>query len=202
MIELSSDQLDALKEIVNIGVGQAAASLNEMLESHIALEVPEIIILDPEKPDWDMAGLCDEELACVRLDFKGLFNGRSALVFPAESAAKLVSTLTGEEAGSGGLDGLMAGTLNEVGNIVMNGVIGSIANILDKPLSFSLPNYLEGKLAALMARNTQEAKVAIMLVRTNFKIEKHMISGYIILIFELDSFDHLILAMNQLSQPT
>lgn len=196
---LSDFQLDALKEIVNTGVGRAAASLNEMLESHIELEVPSITLFQIGDLDGDLHSFTDAVISCVQLDFHGSVAGTAALVFPPQSAAKLVAALTGEDPGGPSLNAVMAGTLNEVGNILINGVIGTIGNILEKPFDFSLPNYVEGTLEELLSLGTQTVDPTVLLIRTRFQVQERQIEGNIFLIFELGSFDALFLAIENLS---
>lgn len=196
---LTDFHLDALKEIVNTGVGRAAASLNIMLESHIELEVPSISIFRPEDLDEEYDNVHSAELACVQLGFRGHFNGSALLVFPPKSAVKLVAALTGEDPGAPTLNAIMAGTLNEVGNIVINGVIGTIGNYLAKPFDFSLPNYMEGKLTELLRSPDKETNVTILLVRTRFRVENRQVEGSIFLLFELGSFDALLAAIDEMN---
>ncbi len=191
--------LDALKEIVNTGVGRAAASLNVMLDAHIELEVPSVTVVSGEYPEKGTDSIWSMELACVQLGFQGNFTGSAILVFPPESAVKLVSTLTGEEPETPFLNAVMAGTLNEVGNIVINSVIGTIGNILVKPFEFSLPDYKEGKLADLLKPQTPAAALTILKVRTNFRVHDRHVEGSIILLFELGSFDALLNAIDAYS---
>jgi chemotaxis protein CheC len=188
----TDDQLDALTEIVNIGIGQAAILLNQMVDSHIELEVPAVLIFDPEEHQEKLDDVGDGVLSCVQLTFCGSLSGTSMLVFPSESSVKLVSALTGEAPGTADLDAVMAGTLNEVGNIVINGVVGSISNMLEKHLDFSLPNYLEGKLKDLLKTNLPLVKATILLVRTNFRVQDLQIKGNIFLILEIESLNQLL----------
>ncbi len=44
-MELTAAQLDALKELINIGIGRAAGMLNDMVNSHVSLQVPQVRIL-------------------------------------------------------------------------------------------------------------------------------------------------------------
>jgi chemotaxis protein CheC len=196
-MSISILQLDALKELVNIGVGRAAASLNDLLESPIMLEVPEIRMLSYDELG-DEAGTLSESFSCVQLGFKGSFSGIAALVFPPASAVKLVSALTNEEPETPGLDGVMAGTLNEVGNIVINCVIGTIGNILEKPFNFSLPNFLQGRLVDLLNVTSSAIPHEILLVRTHFIVEDRHVEGNIFLVFEAASFDALLEALDHL----
>lgn len=190
-------QLDALKEIVNIGVGRAAASLNDMLDSPIQLEVPEVRLIDYEELNA-VTGAKTEKFSCVQLGFKSSFSGMAALVFPPASAVKLVAALTNEEPDNPGLDGLMAGTLNEVGNIVINCVIGTIGNILERPFDFSIPNYLHGTLKDILHLEANSNLHSVLLVNTHFIVHEKHVEGNIFLVFETASFDALLLAIDQM----
>lgn len=192
----SAMQFDALKELVNIGVGRAASSLNDLLDSPIELDVPEIKMISHEDL-VNVTGYTKGEFSCVQLGFKGEFSGIAALIFPPASAIKLVSALTNEMPDNPGIDGVMAGTLNEVGNIVINCVIGTFANILEKPFDFSLPNYLHGHLHDLV-RVDRLAFIYILLVKTHFCIRDKEIEGNIFIFFETSSFDSLLKALDNL----
>lgn len=194
----SALQLDALKEIVNTGVGKAAASLNDMLDSHIELEVPKISVLPCDATGKTGTGLDSRLLAWVQLDFRGAISGTAALVFPPASAVKLVAALTGMAPDTPGLDGVMAGTLNEVGNIIVNSVIGTMGNILDKPFDYSIPNYLQGDLSDLLQQGMAHGELTVLLVQTHFLIRDLQVEGNIFLIFELGSFDALLSAINDM----
>lgn len=195
---LTEKRLDALKELVNIGVGKAAGILNEMLDSHIDLDVPSIISVKPNECENVLSALGDKTMASVQLDFHGSFAGTSMLVFPSDSAVKLVAALTNEEPGSIGLDAVMAGTLNEVGNIVINGVMGSIGNLLENPIDFSLPHYIEGKPSDLINVEKLSDDVMILLVQANFIVKNLQINGKIFLIFKLGSFGSLLTAIDEI----
>lgn len=194
-------QLDAFKELVNIGVGRAAAALNEMLESPIILEVPEVSMIsfeDLNSQAGDDSTDPERSFSCVQLGFHGSFSGMAALVFPPDSAAKLVASLTGEEPETPGLNGVMAGTLSEVGNIVINCVIGTIGNIIDKPFDFTLPNFVQGRLQDLVGMVPGVIPKRILLVRTHFAVQDKHVEGNILLVFEAASFDVLLMAIDKM----
>lgn len=198
MLKQTEQQLDALKEIVNIGVGKAAGILNEMLDSHIELEVPSIVTLKPGELKDNYIDLGDGKLASVELGFHGSFTGNSMLVFPEESAAKLVAALTNEKPGTVELDVVMSGTLNEIGNIVINAVMGSICNLLKTPVNFSLPNYTEAKLAEILRLSNQDEDMTILLVKTTFKVQNLQIDGNVFIIFKLGSFEEFLSNVDKL----
>lgn len=199
MQELTEYQTDALTELINIGVGRAASLLNEMIGSQILLSVPVLEVLTALTLQQELVKrFRDEQLAIVRLGFTGSVQGTAELLFPTDSASTLVAVLTGEEQNSPDLDALKIGTLSEVGNIVINGVMGSISNVLEQRMDYTLPVYLEDSIGNLISLGNQEESM-ILLGKANFTIEQLEIIGDIILIFEVQTFDALLSAIENLN---
>ena len=197
-IKPTEKQVEGLRELINIGVGRGASVLNTMLQSHIHLEVPKLKILTPQNFKNEVKKFGENRLAAVELDFKGLFSGTAQLVFPAGTASSLVTTLIGEGATHQDMDSLQAGTLTEIGNIVLNGVIGSIANVLKLRFEYSVPTYLEETMTVLFRSTAGEDDLAILLAQARFIVEKLNIDGDILLFFEVGALDKLLRAINAL----
>lgn len=196
---LTSEQLDALQEIVNIGVGRAAAMLNEMVDARIVLEVPTIQLLSASQLLQEMIKRFNSQsISVVRLGFSGSLSGTAELMFPTDSASVLVAVLTGEDLDSPDLDAVKIGTLSEIGNIVINGVIGSISNILEQRMEYKIPSYCEDTIENLLlsGRNMTD-DVVFILAQARFAIEQLEIVGDIILIFEMEAFDNLLKAIDR-----
>jgi chemotaxis protein CheC len=115
---------------------------------------------------------------------------------------KLVAALTGQEAGAPGMNAVMAGTLNEVGNILLNGVMGTIANILEKPFEYTFPSYLEGSLEHLLASPEITRETLALMVQTNFAVREMQIEGNVFLLLELKAFETLVGMLNDLFKGT
>ncbi len=95
-MHISPEHLDALQELINIGVGRAAGSLNQMLEKPIRLHVPFIGLGNQDEVFQEIQKIQETTLSSVQLPFKGTFKGTVCLLFPPDSAAALVTALTGE----------------------------------------------------------------------------------------------------------
>jgi len=190
--EMSPEGLDALKEIINIGIGLAAGSLNEMLQTPILLEAPEISMARRSCLKKQILEGRDENLSCVYESFSGGIDGRAILLFAPTDAAKLIAVLTGEDQEDEDLDALKAGTLTEVGNIVINCVLGTFGNLLDRQFTFQLPVYLEGGIDDVLPMDLVAFEPAIVLMKTRFKAKTLDIGGNILLVFELKPFDALL----------
>lgn len=197
---LTPAQMDILKELINIGIGRAAAVLNEMTSFHIHLDVPFIKVLPHKALKGEIEEFGSSRIAAVSLGFNGPFSGTAALVFPPDSTSKLVAVLTGEEPGTPDIDSVRAGTLTEVGNIVINGVMGSIGNIIKQRINYSVPTYMEDTIDNLLALNGPDVNLLVLLVRTRFTIKQLQVEGDIILLFEVGSFDSLIANINKIKE--
>lgn len=199
MIELTTMQVDALTEIVNIGVGRAANSLSDIVGEHISLKVPRVDVFMLEKLPEALAAFEQDRHSSVTQEFRGDFKGTSALVFPPESALRLVTALAGEETDHSTLDAVRSGTLVEIGNIVINAILGTMGNMLGSNFIFSLPEYREIKdIKNILAMNGQRIETGfIMLAEANFHISSLEINGYIFILFKLDSLKSLISMIDQ-----
>ncbi len=194
----TADQIDALRELINIGVGRAAGVLNTMTHSHVRLQVPSVEILPTSALEEKMKELSADTLSIVQLQFKGPFSGTASLVFPTTSAAKLVSVITDEATDDIDLDSIRIGTLTEVGNIVLNGVMGVVGNELEKRIYYSVPTYLEHPIKILLApQDLDDFSATVIWARARFTIEQHHIDGDVILLFEVGSFDTLLTAIDR-----
>jgi chemotaxis protein CheC len=192
-VEVTPYQADVLKELINIGVGRAAGILNRMLRYHILLQVPDIKILMHKDLNVETANLDDDHLAAVEMAFSGPFSGTAALIFSSHSAAQLVSILVDDHQISGfDLDLLRIGTLQEVGNIVLNGVMGSIANILSQPIDYAPPTFEEGRFESMVLAQATDPDATVLIAQTHFSIQQVLIEGDVVLIFEVGAFDVLL----------
>ena len=193
-MRITAEQTDALTELVNIGVGHAASTLNSLIGHKIRLVVPhiEVVSLDDVINNPEVSS--SNDISAVSMGFRGSFNGNASLMFPIESASTLVCVLNDEPPESEQLDELRSGTLAEVGNILINGVMGSIGNMLAASLNYSVPSYHESSLADILGHEQNEA---VLLARTNFFIDELRIEGNILLFFEIESFHALINAVDQ-----
>lgn len=203
-MHLTDCQLDILRELINIGVGKAGGLINQMVKSHVRLELPEILVLSSDEMAEYIRARGTEVLSTVRMGFRGPFSGWSGLIFPRESASWLVSQLLGGEPdpsdiGDMDFDSLRIGTIQEVGNIVLNGVMGSIVNVLKVNIEYFPPDYFETDLKGLLgAENTNTSMV--LMIKTQFLMEKGVAEGEVVIIFHIATFENLLKALDDLFQ--
>ena len=124
------EYIDFLKELLNIGVGKGANILNVMLRSHVQLTVPSVLLIDIEDLEAELGHIIREQISVVDLGFHDDLAGAAKLIFPRESAKKLVNMVL-EEEDEVEFDSIKADTLTEIGNVVLNSVTGTISNFLN-----------------------------------------------------------------------
>lgn len=192
IVKLTEDQIDALGEIFNIGVGKGADTLNQMLECQIKIRVPQIEVLTLKELKEQAEKFGPKNVSTVNQKFDGSISGNTMLAFPPKSAQNLVSALTGEEPGSPELDSVTVDTLSEVGNIIINSVMGSITNFFNQRLDYSVPNYAEDAVHNLVAAHVGDSNCSIIFAKAHFEVENLEINGEIILVFSVGSLEVLI----------
>src|SRR5579871_6682373 len=141
---LNELQLDALTELVNIGVSRAAASLRDMVGSQVHLSVPNVSL---ETRSRAIAILAEREmsnLVAVHQVFEGDVTGRALLIFPETNSLELVRAVTGGDLPLEDIIDLEQEALAETGNIILNGCLATIANLLQRTLRISLPEIVRG----------------------------------------------------------
>jgi chemotaxis protein CheC len=192
---LTPERMADLAEIVNIGVGRAAAALNDLIGGHVELSVPFAQVLTVDEVARTLGELALSPVSSVQMEFQGSLDGSAFLVFPQSSATKLVAAVTGEEPPRfENLDSIRSGTLTEVGNILISSAMGTLSNALHKPLRYSLPVYAEAPVIQILSEQPRGSPL-ILLAKTNFLIRRMQIEGNLLLLFELKSFDDLLAAM-------
>lgn len=198
-MQLTPEQEDAIIELLNIGVGRAAGSLNEILNKHITLQIPSITLADANDLEKEFAQLGDHTLSSVQLPFKGSYTGSATLAFPSETAPKLVEMLTGSSMDDEELNAMKVATLTEIGNIVLNGVMGSIANVLSGSITYSVPMYSESSITNLIRSPHTENTSVLLWAQAHFQVTGHDISGDIFLMFDSTRFESMLSAINVLT---
>ncbi|MEI6877217.1 MAG: chemotaxis protein CheC [Spirochaetota bacterium] len=190
-MNLDIKSLEPMTELIGIGLGKAAEVLNTMLNSHVRLSVPSMRIIEPGDLASALAPRGDESLSAVEMDFSGDLAGCAELVFASVDAGRLVDCITADVPILGeDLDSIRAGTLCEVGNIVINAILGTIVNVVKANLSYSVPIYLHGRPKDLLTGAASGAGV-IILVTTRFQIESIEVDGDILLFLSISTFASL-----------
>jgi len=138
-------QLDALRELANIGSGTAGTALSQMLGRSVDISVPNAFVL-PLAEAVDAVGSPEEDVTGVVIPLQGELDAVVLLVFPVADAATLCGLL-GVEAGTD--VGLSA--LSEIGNILGASYVGAIGAMTGLDLDLTPPQTVTDMLAAIVS---------------------------------------------------
>ncbi len=138
--ELDALQIDALREVANIGAGHAATALSQMTSRRIGVNVPEIRIVRLEDVP-ELVGDAESPVAAVLMQTLGDAPGRTVQIFPASSASRIAGILLNREQVDfpKGFGELEQSVLKEVANILVGAYLSALSDFLGMVLIMSVP---------------------------------------------------------------
>ena len=140
LLALKPGQLDALKEVANIGGGHAATALSQLTGQRIMISVPMINITPLEDVPGHI-GDAGEPVAAVLMNVSGAFSGRTLLVFPRPTALRMAEILTrSPHQGSADLSDLEQSAIKEAGNILSGAYLNALSDFMGLMLMPSPPS--------------------------------------------------------------
>ena len=139
MLKLSPMQLDALREIGNVGAGNSATALSQIINRKIDMSVPDVAIMPLDEVP-DVVGGPDVMVVGVFLRVYGLAPGSVLFLLPKESAFYLIDMLMGKERGqTQSLDFMDESALMEIGNILAGAYLNALSYFTKLTLLPSIP---------------------------------------------------------------
>ena len=137
---LKALQLDALREVANIGAGHAATALSQMIGGTIMISVPTINVSRLEEVPPQISAP-EEPVAAVLMHMLGDLTGRTLLVFPKPTAARLAALMLRRAAGSSTELGEMEqSAIKEAGNILSSAYMNALSDFMGMMLLPSPPS--------------------------------------------------------------
>ena len=191
-IALSELQLDALTELVNLGVSRAAGNLAVMVREEVILSVPKVALMTRQDAIKTLGQRDSRSLVAVHQTFEGEIVGRALLIFPEERSLELVRSLVSSELSNEEIIELEQEALAETGNVILNSCLATIANSLESRLKISLPEVIRGESTRFFSLPPPpEAGSTVLFVYINFAVRRRNIEGYIAMLMDLPSLEAL-----------
>lgn len=148
--DLKELQLDALREVENIGAGHAATALSQMTNHRVMISVPRIQVTRLEETA-DLLGDPGEVVAAVLLHMLGDLTGRTMLVFPEPAARRLCDLLLSRPRGATQSFGMLEqSSLKEAGNILCSAYMNALSSFMGMMLLPSVPSLVIDSAAAVL----------------------------------------------------
>jgi chemotaxis protein CheC len=187
-VVLTELEMDALTELVNLGVSNAALSLREMVREEVVLSVPKVAIMARDEAISSIGEGDGRRLVAVHQHFRGEIEGRALLIFPEAKSMELVRAVVGGDLPLEELMELEQEALAETGNVILNGCLGTIANNLQRSLRISLPEVVRGDGAAFFNLAPPPTVAdGVLFIHINFVVRERDIKGYIAMLLDLPS---------------
>lgn len=191
---LNNVMLDVLKELGNIGSGNAATALATMISKRVDMNVPKVKILEFKDVPAVLGG---EEIPVVGIYFEmtGEIVGNIMFVLSLDSAKNLTNILFNRENHSNELDEMDMSALSEVGNILASSYINSLSALTGMKLTVSIPSLaidMAGAILSVPAIQFGYIADNVILIETEFEEGNKTVSGNLFMIPEIDSFEKLL----------
>jgi chemotaxis protein CheC len=188
VVVLNELELDALTELVNLGVSNAALSLREMVKEEVILSVPKVSVFTRDEAIANLHERETRRLVAIHQDFDGDISGRALLIFPEAQSMELVRAVVGGDLSLEDIMELEQEALAETGNILLNGCLSTIANNLQRNLRVSLPEVVHAEGAELFHSSPQRyVGDNVLFMYINFAVRQRNIQGYIAMLLDFPS---------------
>lgn len=194
--QMSQEYFDILRELGNIGAGNATTALAEMLQCKVDMSVPKVALLEFKEVGMAMGG---EELlmAGIYLGVEGDITGSIMFLLEKNSARFLVSKLMGMEMEGDDFSEMEFSALKEVGNIITGAYLNSLSSLTNLKIFPTIPDVavdMAGAIMSVPAIQFGAVGDRMLLIQTQF-FDDVAIDGYFILIPDLESYSKILSAL-------
>ena len=184
-LNLSPIQLDALREIGNVGAGNSATALSQIINKRIDMNVPKVALV-PIEAVPDLVGGPDTIVVGVFLRVYGKAPGNILFLLPQKSAFYLVDTLMGREHGTTKkLDFMDESALMEIGNILSGAYLNAFFNFTHISMLPSIPALamdMAGAILNVILVQLGQMGDQALVIETEFLAEDDGINGHFFLV--------------------
>lgn len=199
--EMNEMYKDVLREIGNIGAGNATTALASLLGQKVDMSVPQVKLLEFDEIG-ELVGGEETVLAGIYLGVEGDIGGNMMFLLSIPSAKYLVSKLMmGMESPGEDFSEMERSALQEVGNIITGSYLNALASLTNMCIYPTVPDLNIDMAAALLSVPAIQYGALgdkILLIQTQFFGDK-AIDGYFILIPDMDSYGKVLRALGILN---
>ncbi len=188
----NEEYFDVLREIGNIGAGNATSALAQMLGREVKLSVPRVRLLDFKDVGGAIGGE-EQIMAGIYLLVEGDITGSMMFLLKKESAGELVAMLMGqpERDANAELSEIECSALKEIGNIITSSYLNSLSSLTGLTVFPSVPSLCVDMAGAILSVPAIEFGMMcdkLLLIENRFQSGA---DGYLILVPDLESYDKI-----------
>lgn len=196
--KISEFHIDALKEVSNIGLGNAVTSLAELLNKKVNMAVPKATFLEIEQL-FPLLGGLEEVVACVHLGVGGDVPGTVMFIFSEQSTYKLIDMLMGLEIGTTTeLDKMGESAVMEIGNVLTGSFMNAIGSMTGLRITTSVPMFAFDMVGAILSSSLVASgywEEKVLVIETLFFQEQDKIKGHFFLLPETGGLERIFEAL-------
>lgn len=191
---LDDNQYDVLKEIGNIGAGNATTALAQLINTKIDMSVPKVGLV-PFKNIAEMIGSEETVFVGILLGLDGDIDGMMMFLLQEQSAHNLVNALVGNPKEQvSDFNEMELSALHEIGNIIAGSYLSALATLTNLTITATVPSLaidMAGALLSVPAIEYGKVGDKVLLIQTQFG-EDNFINGYFLMVPELESYDKIL----------
>ncbi len=202
--KMSREYFDILKELGNIGAGNATTALAQMLQCKVDMRVPQVKLLE-FKEVGEMVGGAEQQMTAIYLGVEGEITGSIMFLMDMTTAKHLVSKMLmgmGSSHGIGGFTEMELSALLEIGNIIAGSYLNSLSDLTRLTIYPTIPSIATDMAGAILSVPAIEFGVygdKLLLIQTQFSDEIEL-NGYFILVPDVDSYSKMLSSLGIISQ--
>jgi chemotaxis protein CheC len=195
--QLNEMYVDVLREIGNIGAGNATTAVSQMLNTKIEMNVP-IVKLLPVEEIGSVMGDEEQTIVGIFLGVEGDINGSMMFLMDMTSAHQMVNRLMMRDPDyAGDFDEMDQSAIREIGNIIASSYLSALSGLTGLYISPTVPFLAVDMAAAILSVPAVQFGMMgdqALLIETEFDDDKKL-SGYYILMPEEDSYEKILTSL-------
>ncbi|CAB1253700.1 Chemotaxis protein CheC -- inhibitor of MCP methylation [Ruminococcaceae bacterium BL-6] len=192
--KLNEMHIDVLKEIGNIGAGNAATSLSKMLDTKIDMAVPCVRILDINDAATALGGP-ENPVIGILTKFQGDIDGIMMFIISQTFAGAVLKSLLGvQQVSYHSLSDLELSAISEIGNIMIAAYLGSISTLSQMKVKTSVPAVavdMVGALLSVPAIEMSSVSDKVIFIEDDFLGADSQITSNMMLVPNMESLGRL-----------
>lgn len=196
--DLNNLQIDVLKEIGNIGAGNAATALAKMLNRKVDMEVPRVKIMEFRDVS-ETLGSAESIVAGILLKVAGDLTGNIMFILQLKDAALLVDMLMGRQSGElHEFSELEVSALKEIGNILAGSYLSALSTLTNLKIKPSVPELaidMAGAILSVPAIEFGKVGDTVLYIETEFSDGDEKVVGDFFLVPDVETYDILLKAL-------
>lgn len=187
LLELSDMELDALREMGNIGTGNVATTLSKFLNKNVDMNIPETKFVPIAEFSNEVGGP-EKIVSGIYLQILGDLEGEAMFMFSREGALELIDIIMGKPAGTTKtITDMEESAFKEMSNILTGTFLNALSKMLDVKLLPSVPHVATDMVQALLdfiLIKVSKYADNILSVKTKISVEGHDIGGDFLVLFD------------------